>query len=184
MKKTLIALALISSSASAVELSDFDFNPLVGLSFGAGSGETNGASGAITLGAEVIYQDRFLLGVSGYNVDRNYGGNPSTDFEDEYRSVWAGYFVTSDVALKLGYTRQEESFVSKYISPDFVNGGVKESFSAGAWSINYAMLGVGYHVTENLNFNLHVNIPTGGNFSHYTPKSNYVNSSLMIGYRF
>ncbi|MGL4843961.1 MAG: hypothetical protein ACRC2Y_04995 [Aeromonas veronii] len=184
MKKTFIALALLSSSVSAVELSDFDLNPLVGLSFGAGSGETNGASGSLTLGAEVIYKDQFLIGLSGYDVDRNYGGNPSTSFENEYRSVWAGYFVTSDVALKLGYTRQDESFVSKYTSPDFVNGGVKESYSAGDWSMNYVMIGAGYHVTENLNFNLHINIPTGGNFSHYAPKSNYVNSSLMLGYRF
>ncbi|MGL4843850.1 MAG: hypothetical protein ACRC2Y_04425 [Aeromonas veronii] len=185
MKKLFVLSVLFAAPSMAVELSDFDFNPLVGMSWGTGGDSVNGASGSLTMGGEVIYKDKFLVGASGFNVDRHYYNMAYQDnaFKAEYRSIWGGYFVQPDLALKLGYTRQNEEFNGRSVFIDPI-GGYHEITGTNEWSINYAMLGLGYHFTENLNVNLHINVPVSGGFLETKSKSDYLNSSLMFGYRF
>lgn len=184
MKLNAVAITLasvLSSSVMAVELKDFDFNPMIGVNVEAHAAYTNTPASPV-LGMEVFYKDKYLVGgsMTSGDVKYNYSGGVYTE-EHSTNSLWVGYKFDNDIALKLGGSRRSiESDVE--VTAWFPSGHETKNYSA-EYNINYAMVGIGYY-GKNFNISSHMNFATSGDFNPMIDKTAYNHVNIMAGYKF
>ena len=186
MKKHVVALAVFfaASNAYAVEFKDFDFNPMVGTSWASDTDAHYGMNASLTMGAELIYDERFLIGVTGAEASRPRNMYGAPDSKSKFESIYGGYFVSESLALKLGATFQTHDTTSTAWTPD------GDQTITNTAKRTYAMLGAGYYYGDNFNISLHMNIPVSGDpFVHpYSgeelERTDFMMASLLVGYRF
>lgn len=185
MKKSIVALSVFfASGVSAFELNEFDINPMIGASWASDTSPHYEMNSALTLGAEVIYDNRFMVGFSGAKANRSRDMYGAPESENKFKTVYGGYFVDDNLAIKLGASFQTHDTTSTAWTP---NG---EQTTTKTAERTYAMIGAGYYFQNDFNVSLHLNIPVSGDpFIHShngeeLDRKDFMMTSLMIGYRF